>query len=137
MIANDRTGSVCSVHTPDYLRTHSPQATGDVYVVSDAELVVEKPSESMDAVVGKDTRSIRSDVPRSGSRSLASVFPSSGVEDTNMLSLRSYVQERQAEIEELSSRRAEYQKLHMDTPLKLCTEKKKTSMLEDEVNRLT
>lgn len=61
---------------------------------------MEKPSDPVADAGGKCAHPAPSEAIRSGGRSHASVVPSSGVEDVDMVALRTYIQELQAENED-------------------------------------
>lgn len=113
-LSDDRSGSVLNAYAPSYLQTRSSQAADYIDVVSKEDLVVEKPSEVVADVVGKDACLVPSEICRIDSRSLASVVSSSGVDDADMLALYSRIQELHAENEYSLSLRAWNQKVHID-----------------------
>lgn len=67
LLCKSRSVSVRSAVAPDFLRTRSSQATGDVIAVADGASVVKKPSEPMADVVNRNACPKRREVPRGGS----------------------------------------------------------------------
>lgn len=105
-IAKNFSDSVRNYEEPDYLQMISFQATGDIEAVGDGALFVENSSEPLADVVSEDAHPVSIEVLRGGSRSLASVAHSSGVQDADLLALCSRIQELRGKNEDLLSRRA-------------------------------
>lgn len=113
------------------------QATGDLKSVPDGVKAAEISSENADSVVGDAASPVPSVVQVEGNRSSVSMVLSSDGDDADLVPLCKQVQELQAESDDLLSRRAREKKLQMDTFLKHCTEKKKSSEMASEVEKLT
>lgn len=63
-------------------------------------------------------------------------MPHSGVEDVSLVALRQHIQELHAESEDLLSPRAMVTASQIDTLIKLCTEKTRSSLLVTGVMKL-
>lgn len=136
LIAKDRSGVGCDTEALVFKRSRSSRATADIEVVSRGKsVVVEKPSESN--ITGMLVNPVPNVRTGDAARSRTSLHPSPSVEDAVLVVLRAHIQKQQAENENSLARRAGEQKIQMDTPLKLCAEKKPSGAPDTHVKRLT
>lgn len=95
---------------------------------------MKKPSEA--DVAGKPVDPVPNDTTWTATRSRTSSVPRSGVEDADLVDLRSHIQELEVENEDLLACHTGNQKNQMDTLLMLCIEKKMRGALKLELRRL-
>lgn len=105
------------------------QATGNVEINTNGKAVAEEPSDALTNVADEINHLVPFQVARSGARSDVSVVPGSSVEAADMVAFRSHIRELHVDDADLLSRRAENQKWHTDTLLRLRAEKKTSSVL--------